>query len=52
MLFAILAGVEMGGFLGLVFAVPTAAILKVMLSVMLSSHQRELGPVGHHHIVS
>lgn len=52
MLFAILAGVEMGGFLGLVFAVPTAAIIKVVLSVMMSSRRRELRLVGHHHIVS
>lgn len=51
MLFAILAGVEMGGFLGLVFAVPVAAIIKVVLSIMLRS-RRERIVFENHHIVS
>ncbi len=39
MLFAILAGFELGGFLGLVFAVPLAAIIKVIVTVLLRGHR-------------
>jgi predicted PurR-regulated permease PerM len=34
MLFAILAGVHVGGFFGLVFSVPIAAVIKVILSIV------------------
>ncbi len=51
MLFAILAGVEVGGFLGLVFAVPTAAIVKVVLSIIVSNRQENLA-LGQNHVVS
>lgn len=50
MLFAILAGVEVGGFLGLVFAVPAAAVLKVILSAVVSD-RRESALLGSGHIV-
>lgn len=50
MLFAILAGVEVGGFLGLVFAVPAAAVLKVVLSAVLST-SRENVVISQDHIV-
>ncbi len=50
MLFAILAGVEVGGLLGLVFAVPAAAILKVIFSVVLSG-RRDNVLLGSSHIV-
>ena len=42
MVFAVLAGVEMGGFLGLVFAIPVTVILKVILSVLLQGHQKRV----------
>jgi predicted PurR-regulated permease PerM len=51
MLFAIMAGVEVGGFLGLVFAVPAAAILKVVLSAVVT-HRRENLSLGSQHIIS
>jgi len=38
-LFAILAGVELGGFVGLVFAIPVAVIVKVFLSISLRSRR-------------
>jgi predicted PurR-regulated permease PerM len=50
MLFAILAGVEVGGFLGLVFAVPAAAILKVVFSVVING-RRDNVLLGSTHIV-
>jgi predicted PurR-regulated permease PerM len=51
MLFAILAGVEVGGFMGLVFAVPLAAILKVVLAVAFHNRQQNL-ILQQNHIVS
>ena len=51
MLFAILAGVEVGGFLGLVFAIPVAAVLKVIFSAVLNSRRQNL-VLGPNHIVS
>ncbi len=39
MLFAILAGFELGGVLGLIFAVPAAAVVKVVLSVTMRNRQ-------------
>ena len=48
MLFAILAGVELGGFLGLIFAIPMTVILKVILSLLLQSRrERFLIRQGH-----
>jgi len=48
---AVLAGFEIGGFLGLVLAVPTAAVLKVVLSVVFG--ERRLAPLlDEGHIVS
>ncbi len=38
-LFSVLAGYEMAGFLGLVFAVPATAIIKVILSALFQHHQ-------------
>lgn len=40
--FALLAGVQVGGFMGLLFAVPLAAILKVVLTVLLRSRRESL----------
>ena len=51
MLFAILAGYQVAGILGLVFAVPTAAILKVALSVMLA-RRRDQPLLGQTQILS
>jgi len=42
MVFAVLAGVELGGFLGLVFAIPVAVIIKVFLSVALQHRKEQL----------
>jgi predicted PurR-regulated permease PerM len=39
MVFAVLAGVELGGFLGLVFAIPVTVVLKVVLSLMFRGEQ-------------
>lgn len=50
-LFAVLAGFEIGGFLGLVIAVPLAAVLKVVIGVVFG--ERRLSPVlDGRHIVS
>jgi predicted PurR-regulated permease PerM len=51
MLFAILAGFELGGFLGLVFAVPAAAVIKVILSITVHNH-REAVLFHKQHIIS
>ncbi|MCG3204465.1 MAG: hypothetical protein KCHDKBKB_01180 [Elusimicrobia bacterium] len=51
MLFSILAGVEVGGFLGLVFAVPLAAITKVIVLAILNRRKVDL-TLEAHHIVS
>jgi predicted PurR-regulated permease PerM len=41
-LFAILAGVHVGGFLGLVFAVPAAAVIKVVMSIVLRNRRERI----------
>jgi predicted PurR-regulated permease PerM len=51
MVFAILAGVEVGGFLGLVFAVPAAAVIKVILSIIVSNRRENL-MLSQNHVVS
>lgn len=51
MLFSILAGVELGGFLGLVFAIPLTVILKVILSLLLQC-RRERFLVRHEHVAT
>lgn len=48
MLFAILAGFHVGGFLGLVFAVPAAAIVKVIAAAALSDHRGTFVTEGRH----
>jgi predicted PurR-regulated permease PerM len=50
MLFAILAGFHVAGFLGLVFAVPMAAIIKVIAATALSDY-RETFVAEDHHLV-
>ncbi len=47
-MFAILAGVELGGFLGLVFAIPVTAVLKVVLSILLKDRRKNIFLVQHH----
>jgi len=42
MVFAILAGVEIGGFLGLVFAIPTAVVVKVFCSIFLQNRYEQV----------
>ncbi len=42
MVFAVLAGVELGGFIGLVFAIPAAVIIKVLLSVAVQHRKEQL----------
>jgi predicted PurR-regulated permease PerM len=42
MLFAVLAGFEAGGIVGLVFAVPVAAVVKVALSIALHQRQKNI----------
>ncbi|MCB4756997.1 MAG: AI-2E family transporter, partial [Elusimicrobia bacterium] len=49
--FAVLAGVEVGGFLGLIFAVPAAVVIKVFLSLILRQ-RRESILLGQPHIYS
>jgi len=47
-LFAVLAGLELGGFIGLVFAIPTAAVIKVILTVLLRDRKDQLMISGTH----
>jgi predicted PurR-regulated permease PerM len=42
MLFAVLAGFEMGGFLGLLVAIPGAAVIKVILTVLMRTREERL----------
>ena len=42
MVFSVLAGVELGGFLGLVFAIPVTVVLKVILSLLFQSRQERV----------
>ena len=42
MLFAVLAGFEWGGLLGLLFAIPVAAVVKVALSIALHQRQKNI----------
>lgn len=51
MLFAVLSGYEVAGFLGLVFAVPGAAIIKVALSVILA-RRRDVPLIGASQVLS
>ncbi len=51
MVFAILAGVEVAGFIGLVFAIPVAVVIKVFLSVALR-HRKERLMFRHEHVYS
>jgi len=50
MMFAILAGFHVGGFLGLVFAVPAAAIIKVIAATALSD-RRETFVMEDRHLI-
>jgi len=47
-LFAILAGVELGGFVGLVFAIPAAAVVKVVLTIILRNRSENFLPSSGH----
>jgi len=47
-LFAILAGLELGGFVGLVFAIPAAAVVKVVLTIFLRSKNENFLPANGH----
>jgi len=38
-LLAVLSGIELGGFLGLVFAIPVAAVVKVIVTILLRSRR-------------
>ncbi|MFA5192962.1 MAG: AI-2E family transporter [Verrucomicrobiia bacterium] len=51
MIFAVLAGVELGGFLGLIFAVPLTVVLKVVLSLLVRS-RRERFLIHHEHVAT
>lgn len=51
MIFAVLAGVELGGFLGLVFAVPLTVVLKVVLSLLIRS-RRERFLIHQEHVAT
>jgi predicted PurR-regulated permease PerM len=51
MMFAILAGFELGGILGMVFAVPAAAIVKVTISVAIHD-RRNAVRLNERHILS
>lgn len=51
MLFAVLAGWHLGGFLGLVFAIPITAVIKVVLNIILR-HRREKILINGHHVYS
>ncbi len=42
MLFSVLAGFEWGGLLGLLFAIPVAAVVKVALSIALHQRQKNI----------
>jgi predicted PurR-regulated permease PerM len=42
MLFSVLAGFEIGGLLGLIFAIPVAAVFKVTLSIVLRQRQKNI----------
>ncbi|OVE77292.1 hypothetical protein BVX98_03100, partial [bacterium F11] len=41
-LFAILAGVELGGFIGLVFAIPVIAVIKTVFSIILHDRRERI----------
>jgi predicted PurR-regulated permease PerM len=42
MLFAVLAGFEFGGVIGLVFAIPVAAVVKVALSIAIDQREKNI----------
>lgn len=42
MLFAVLAGFECGGIIGLIFAIPVAAVIKVALSIALDQREKNI----------
>jgi predicted PurR-regulated permease PerM len=50
-LFAVLSGFQVGGFLGLVFSIPMAAVIKVGLSVILNK-KRESNLYNQKHVLS
>ncbi len=51
MLFAVLAGFQVGGFLGLVFAVPLAAVVKIFVLTALNRKQSNL-VLQNHQVIS
>lgn len=51
MVFAILAGTQIGGFLGLVFAIPVAVLVKVILAALFR-HRRDIIVPASGHVLS
>lgn len=51
MVFAVLAGMKLGGFLGLVFAIPAAAVVKVILTILFLERRLD-DPITNQDVIS